>query len=162
MKTAFTGHRPDKLGGYGIETSKKLVFFAREILKEYGVEHAIVGMALGWDISVAHACVLEGIPFTAAIPFEGQEIKWNQHDQKRYHMILAKAAEKVYVCMPGYAAWKLQRRNEWMVDNSESLIALWDGSYGGTANCITYCNSKGRDEINVWDKWVNYIEYMGV
>ena len=36
----------------------------------------ISGMALGWDQAVARATADLGIPWVAAITFEGQESKW--------------------------------------------------------------------------------------
>ncbi len=32
-----------------------------------------------------------------------------------------------------------------MVNNCDMLIAVWDGSDGGTANCVKYAQSKGVD-----------------
>ncbi len=37
-----------------------------------------------------------------------------------------------------------QRRNEFMVDASDALAAFFDGSPGGTANCVRYARSVGR------------------
>jgi uncharacterized phage-like protein YoqJ len=38
----------------------------------------------------------------------------------------------------------LQKRNEWMVDHCDLLIAVWDGSEGGTANCVRYARHHER------------------
>ena len=43
----------------------------------------------------------------------------------------------------GYAAWKMQKRNQFMVDHSNLLIAVWDGSSGGTSNCVAYAKKIG-------------------
>jgi uncharacterized phage-like protein YoqJ len=32
----------------------------------------------------------------------------------------------------------MQKRNEWMTDNSKYIIAVWDGTKGGTGNCVNY------------------------
>jgi uncharacterized phage-like protein YoqJ len=32
----------------------------------------------------------------------------------------------------------MQVRNEWMVDHCNDLLAVWDGSDGGTGNCVRY------------------------
>jgi len=36
-------------------------------------------------------------------------------------------------------------RSEWMVQNCDLLVAYWDGSDGGTGNCVKYAKSVGRD-----------------
>lgn len=71
-RIAFTGHRPDKLGGYSPEADRRLVAFARRLVvalqARYAPERFISGMALGWDMAVAEACASKGLPFIAAVP----------------------------------------------------------------------------------------------
>lgn len=81
----------------------------------------------------------------AAVPFIGQELKWPQVSQDRYKLLLAKARETVIVSPGGYAAWKMQKRNEFMVDHANLLVAVWDGSPGGTKNCYDFALSRGKD-----------------
>jgi len=104
------------------------------------VTAAISGMALGVDTYFVQVCLELGIPFTAAIPFVGQESKWLPIQQKLYQYLLARAAKIVYVCEPGYERWKMQARNEWIVDHSDHMIAVFDGSPGGTANAVLYAH----------------------
>jgi len=47
----------------------------------------------------------------------------------------------------------MQTRNIWMVDNCDLVLALWDGSDGGTGNCIKYANKIGKPIVNLWDKY---------
>ncbi len=89
----------------------------------------------------AEECIRLGIPFTAAVPFRGQENRWPDDTQNKYHRLLKRASEVVYVDEdPKYAAdnygAKLYLRNKWMVDRAGLVIAVWDGSEGGTANCV--------------------------
>jgi len=46
---------------------------------------------------------------------------------------------------PEYKASKMQKRNIWIVDNSDGLVAVWDGTPGGTANCVEYARNKSRE-----------------
>ena len=62
-------------------------------------------------------------------------------------------AEVVFVSEPGYAAWKMQVRNKWMVDNSDLVLALWNGTDGGTANCVRYAEKVGKPITNLWERW---------
>ena len=37
-----------------------------------------------------------------------------------------------------YTSAAMQVRNEWMADHCDVLLALWNGTPGGTANCLRY------------------------
>ena len=156
MIIAATGHRPDKLGGYDEKTRRALGGLATEYLHYERPELAISGMALGWDQAFAAAAVVLGIPFIAAIPFEGQERMWPNHSQIRYCRLLEHAARVEIIVerkLPFNIAGAMQTRNEWMVDNSIKLAALWDGSSGGTCNCIRYAEKTGVPYDNLWNRW---------
>jgi uncharacterized phage-like protein YoqJ len=95
-----------------------------------------------WAASIAHKL---HIPFLAAIPFEGQENAWPESSRKIYRILRKLATEEVIVSQGGYSADKMQVRNIWMVDNCDKLIAVWDGTKGGTGNCIEYAKSVKKD-----------------
>lgn len=149
MRVAFTGHRPDKLGGYVIPnpTYHKVVTQIHDQLVRLKPTQVISGMALGVDQWAAEIALDLDIPLLAAIPFKGQEATWPDDSKKKYHALLSKAAKVVAVCEPGYAAWKMFKRNEWMVDNCDLLIAVWDWSPGGTAGCIKYAQKVDRERL---------------
>jgi uncharacterized phage-like protein YoqJ len=52
---------------------------------------------------------------------------------------------------PGeYAAWKMQKRNEWMVDRCTALIAVYNSDQtGGTRNCVEYAKKVGRRIVTI-------------
>ena len=77
MIIAGTGHRPDKLGGYGLSQHTRLRAFAKSELKRSNPNRVISGMAAGWDLALADAAFILDIPFTAAVPFEGHDAMWN-------------------------------------------------------------------------------------
>jgi uncharacterized phage-like protein YoqJ len=146
---AFTGHRPDKLPnketGYTIP-NPTYIHVCREterLLKELNPTKCISGMAIGYDSYAAFVCIKLGIPFVAAIPFLGQEKRWVQKSKDQYKWLLSKAAEQVIVC-PEFSIAAFQRRNEWMVDNATDVIVCWDGSKGGTGNCVAYAEKVGK------------------
>lgn len=143
MIVAFTGHRPDKLGGYKLPnpTYIRVCQSLDQALRDLKPEKAISGMALGIDQWAANVCIKLSIPFIAAVPFEGQEKIWPEVSKRIYNNLIAKAAERVVVCEGSYSADKMQLRNEWMVDHCDLLIAVWDGSAGGTGNCVKYAES---------------------
>jgi uncharacterized phage-like protein YoqJ len=153
MICAATGHRPQKLGGFGSSIRLKLKELARQFLETTKPEKVITGMALGWDQAWAEAAVGLAIPFIAAVPFARQESTWPEPSQRLYRDLLVQAAETVIVLPGGYAPYKMQVRNEWMVDRADCVVALWDGTSGGTANCIAYANKTGKPIINLWSQW---------
>lgn len=138
MILAGTGHRPEKLGGYEPRARAELIRVAGFCLDHYKPRRVISGMALGFDQALALAALLRGIPLVACVPFAGQELRWPLESQQTYHAILAKADAVEVVCKPGYDAQKMQLRNIAMVEACTLLLACWDGTAGGTANCIRY------------------------
>lgn len=154
MIIAATGHRPPKLGGYGEDVRLALRKLAVTYLAAELPEQAISGMALGWDEAFAEGAVELGIPFIAAVPFEGHDSRWPPESRQRLARLLSKATT-IYVVsdIPGSRA--MQQRNEWMVDRAGKMCALWDGSFGGTFNCLRYAKKIGRPVDNLWPRWEN-------
>jgi uncharacterized phage-like protein YoqJ len=112
-------------------------------------------MALGWDQALAQASINLGIPFVAAIPCATQYKRWPVESQKYYHELLDQAMGEEIIGEK-YTPTCMQERNVWMVDNSDIVLALWNGSHGGTYYCIQYANSIDRTVINVWKSWIKY------
>lgn len=150
MIVAGTGHRPNKLGGYGTEARNRLVNLATDVLRKRQPQRVISGMALGWDQALAVAACALDLPWTAAVPFEGQERAWPESSQREYRELLSLADDVVVVSPGGYASWKMQRRNQWMVDHADLVLALWDGSPGGTGNCVDYVRRTNKPLLNYW------------
>lgn len=159
MIIAGTGHRPDKLGGYGLEVYNSLVGLARDWLlfldedPSVHVQAVISGMALGWDQALADAAIAAGIGLHAYIPFKGQESKWPLESRNNFNRIIGQATKVVECSEPGYAAWKMQHRNKRMVDDCDAVLALWNGSEGGTANCVAYAEKHRKPIINLWEQF---------
>lgn len=149
-----TGHRPEKLGGHGVEVAARLVKLAGEIIEERKPDVVISGMALGWDQALAVACMQMGVEWWAFVPFAGQEAVWPAKAKALYKELVGRAHHVRYVSEPGYAPWKMQARNVAMVDCSDEVLALWDGHQdGGTWNCVQYAMKKQRPIHNSWSKW---------
>lgn len=147
MNVAVTGHRPNKLGNDYALTSPLILRIGEEIktvLNLQSPNRCISGMALGVDTLFANISLDLGIPLTAAIPCTQQESRWPWQSRKVYKGILAHDLTTThYATSGGYTSVCMQLRNEWMVDNCGLLIAVWDGTSGGTANCVKYAKKKG-------------------
>jgi uncharacterized phage-like protein YoqJ len=149
---AFTGHRPDKIGGYNASAPKRI--WVREQIQaqlERGLaKHGeklwvITGGALGVDQDAAEIAHEMGIPFTVMIPCVEQEAMWPREAKQRYYQMLEVASEVVQVSDKTYAEDKfcMQRRNMEMIDCADIVIAVWDGSTGGTKNAVDYAEESG-------------------
>lgn len=153
MIVSITGHRPDKLGGYKIPnpTYSSVINGLNLAFDKLNPDFVITGMALGVDQWAAELCIKRNIKFIAAVPFQGQESRWPEHAQMKYFEIL-KRAHVTYCINPGsYSAMKMHLRNKWMVDSSDVLAAVWNGTSGGTASCISYAKT-----VNKKIFWVNF------
>jgi uncharacterized phage-like protein YoqJ len=140
---AATGHRPDKLGGYDYYNPQRV--WIREQMKkalvDLGATKTVSGMALGIDQDFAQVSIEMGLPFIAALPFLDQESRWPKSSQDYWWWLLERADDIVIVSPGEYSAAKMQIRNEWMVDNSNVLVGVWDGTPGGTGNCMNYAKT---------------------
>lgn len=137
----FTGHRPEKLRRSESEIKSDLHEAVLQAIR-CGKNIFVSGMARGVDIWAAEF-VLElkekGTPIklVCACPYNGFELNWAQDWKTRYRRVLSKAD---YVCFlhKKYNPACFQFRNEWMVDRSAEVIAVFNGKKSGTKNTIDY------------------------
>lgn len=145
---AVTGHRPDKIGGYRIPnpTYSAVIRNLRAWLLELKPSVVLTGMALGVDQWMAELCISMEIPFTACLPMDEEAFsnRWPPASKVKLRYLLTKAHQVIVISKGGFEMWKLQDRNEWMVDNCNLLLAVFNGTEGGTANCIGYAYSVNR------------------
>lgn len=109
---------------------------------EDGFVTFISGMARGVDIWAAEVVLRlrdEGKPIhlICASPFESFERSWSEDWMRQYNEILRRADIVKFVCK-GYSRACFQIRNEWMVDRSALVIAVYNGTLGGMKNTIDY------------------------
>lgn len=146
---AATGHRPSKLPT-DAESQVKVAY--RKALTQLKPDWFISGMAIGVDTWAAEVALELGIKLWAAVPFEGQERRWVPADQERFKSILARASKTTIVCQGTYDPKMFQKRNIFMVDNCTILLAYWDGTPGGTGNCVKYARKVNRNMTNLFEK----------
>lgn len=162
MILGTTGHRNgkiviDRFDGKNVYVKFRVRQLAIKYLKNYNPEVVFLGMAQGWDMIVAEACLHLGIPFVACIPFEGQEAKWAQADQERYHELLALASDIHITESDAPKKKRYLERNEFIVNNSDMMLAFWNGeSDGGTAHCVNFAFQNNVKVVNLWGTWEKY------
>ena len=172
LRISFTGHRPNKLGGYQWgnkiqkKVSKEIEKNILEIIKKTKEKEIVFysGGAIGVDqiaFEIVDGLFLDEnitIKNNMAIPFKDQDRLWRINDKERYKSQKERADNVIYVDTEKgykvsgteegkYDVRKMQKRNEYMVDNSDILIAVFDGSKSGTKNCIDYAKKNNKEII---------------
>lgn len=143
---AVTGHRPDKLGGYSNhEAHRAIRRHMRNFLLEAPEGELVLlsGGALGIDQFWIEVGLYLDLPIQVVIPFKGYDARWPESSQKTYKELLDKCWSVEYL-FNEYKPDAYQLRNQFLVDNSDALVAYWNGSSGGTANCIDYARKRKR------------------
>lgn len=155
LKICFTGHRPKGLPwGYN-ETKESCILFKNvmfSIIEKAivnGYTYFISGMALGIDMICAEI-VLElkkkykNVMLECAIPCLNQEKKWSSSKQERYKKILKKADVVHYVSEAEYTGTCMNERNNYMVNECDVVIAVWNGRPSGTGNSVKMARNNGK------------------
>lgn len=150
-----TGHRPKGFPfKYGIDKQKHTVYLQtleekiELAITEYGITNFISGMALGVDMDFAETILKlrNKYPITleCAIPCPNQTLKWNDKDKLRYDSILKRADETNFIS-ERYTPESMLKRNRYMVDKSELVIAVFNGiQKGGTWYTINYAKKENK------------------
>ena len=136
-----TGHRPQKLPEDAEARVRAVLRWALTELKPSGL---ISGMALGVDQWAADEAFALKVPVLAAIPCLGQDRFWSPESQQAYRARLAKVRAQHLITNAPYSPQVMQARNVWMVDQSQTVVAIFDGKPGGTANCVKYAITKRK------------------
>lgn len=145
----FTGHRPKNLPWGYKEKGVKFFIFKNKLKKiikqsiKAGYVYFISGMALGIDILCAEIILKlktkhYNIKLECAIPCKNQTEKWKTESIDRYNKILTLADKITYTSNSNYYNGCMQKRNKYMIDSSNLLIAVFNGSNGGTKQTIDY------------------------
>ena len=151
---AFTGHRPRRLP-FECNTSDTRYIQLKTALRDLSIGKIesenvvkfISGMALGVDMLAAEVVlelqsVYSEICLEAAIPCADQPVKWCVPQKERYHNILARCTQRT-VLQKEYTVDCMEKRNQYMIDHADFLIAVWDGKPSGTGKTVRYAMSKG-------------------
>ena len=151
-----TGHRPHGFRwNYYHQTGKPYQTYINvlsDVIEQYiisGFNYFISVGAIGVDIDFAE-CVLAlrkkypHIRLEISVPCVNQERKWKEQDKIRYRSIL-QLADQVEILSPSYTPWCMERRNQYMVNKAELVLAVWNTSTrGGTYNTIQYARKKQK------------------
>lgn len=148
MIVAGTGHRPKDI----LESSETVGLKTRVKLKKSPkIDTVITGMAEGFDIILGIEARDLGLKVIAARPWSGHYV--SEPWQELYDEIIDYASEVVVVTeadtYPGH--WCMHKRNEYMVDHADVVLAYWNGKEsGGTFACREYAKKKKKPVTNIY------------
>ncbi len=155
-RCCFTGHRPEKLGMPEWRLRLMLKKAIRQAVQD-GFTTYITGMAKGVDL-IAAEIVLNlrrrdsRLKLICALPHPDFGQHWDGGWTERFQRVLAAADLTRCVC-PGFSYNSYQIRNQWMVDHSSLVIAVFNGESGGTKNTLDYAEKTGVPCVIVNRTW---------
>ena len=139
---AFTGHRELSVG-FSMRLLKREI---ERLIKE-GVDTFYNGLAVGFDM-VACEVVLSlkkkynNIRLIACVPCLEQDKYYSQAEKKIYNKVLKKADEVIYVSKTLYYNGCMHKRNAYMCEKADILMAHLYKERGGTAYTVKFFKNK--------------------
>ena len=158
---AITGHRPSRFkwkyneANTGCKRLKKRLHDQFVILYEQGTRRFYVGGALGVDqwageilLRLKEQPGYGDIELVVALPFEGHDAGWDARNKSRLKFLVDHSTEVVTVgttAEPAAVCYK--KRNYYMVDHADCLLAVYDNDRSirsGTGMTVNYAKVKGK------------------
>ena len=154
---AFTGHRPETIPYIDDTDSDRYFHLEKAIWQEVhryinaGYNTFYCGAARGADMLCGEIILSEKetnhpeLKLVCAIPFKEQARGWGFMEKLQYRELLRRTDRIVQVC-DSYQRGCYHVRNRYMVDNSDVLIAIYNGEpKGGTAYTVNYAWKQGKE-----------------
>lgn len=151
---SFTGYRTKKLnscltGSLKKEDIRKCLIGRMIEMLDNGFMTFQCGMAIGCDLMFAEAAIelkqrySTLVRFVAVIPCLDHDKSWNDADRTLCREITEKADDVVLVSNSSYFDGCMAKRNRYLVETCDELIAVYDGQRGGTMQTVNYAKGKG-------------------
>ena len=156
-----TGHRPKgfpylyekdikKHKAYLKALEEKIKF----VITVYGLTNFISGMAMGVDLDFAEI-VLNlrdeqrfSVTLECAIPCPNQTLKWSAKEKVRYNAIL-EHADNMSTVSDVYSPDCMLKRNRYMVDKSDIVIAVFNGIQSGRTWYTVNYAKKNKKQVEL-------------
>ncbi len=155
----FTGYRPNKLPWGSNEADERCIALKTKLydiidaLYTAGIRHFICGMAQGADTYFCEQALKfraehDDITVEAAIPCEEQASKWSRSAKERYDRLIAECDYETLISKK-YTPDCMLRRNNYMVECSSVLVAVYDGKFGGTMQTVRQAQKQEIEIIQI-------------
>ncbi|MBQ9071417.1 MAG: DUF1273 family protein [Clostridia bacterium] len=154
INCSFTGHRI-------IENSLKEKLESRlsdaiEYVYREGCRNFYCGGALGFDTVAAKLLIKlrmkhRDMRLIIAVPCRDQSLKWTEPQRRMYDYILSSADEIIYTSEE-YTKDCMRRRNLYLVENCDVLIAYSGRQNSGSAQTVRMAEKLGKTVYNLYGK----------
>lgn len=124
-----TAHRPEKIAHDARRWAwDKIDACVRWLYDECGTRTFICGMARGGDLRFGAAAVKAGMSLWCYLPCEEQTKPWIDPGEIAEWWRLRQAGDKSHerIVADRYSAAAMYQRNEWMLQDADAVICLWD------------------------------------
>lgn len=161
---SFTGYRPGKLpfgDDYECEMARKLKSALMSVFEQFFLKNYncfLTGGAMGSDLLAADAIsemlksygkkASRSISFIC-LPCHNHIKNWSQKEKDYLERLLNNGNFAFYVSDRPYYKGCMQVRNEYMVDNSSAVVAVYDGKSGGTKNTLDYAEKMKKKIVTI-------------
>lgn len=154
---SFTGYRPSKLPILSDKDSEGYKWLYGQLkeeieeLIEKGVCFFQTGMAQGVDLLCAEIVIELQLKYNihlfAAIPCLNQTNGWSDEDKERYEFILGRCSGITNITDKEYTTGCMNKRNRFLVETAQYILAVYDGKKGGTMSTVNYAIKQKRTII---------------
>ena len=147
----FTGHRELPRGQELLALHSKLLAEIDRAVSD-GITVFFAGGAVGFDMLAAEAiaklqATYPALQLVLALPCRNHDKSWCDDDRDRLAEIITSGAQVIFVS-DEYTTTAMTKRNRFMVDNSELVIAYFDGNpRTGTGATVRYAANTGKKVI---------------
>jgi uncharacterized phage-like protein YoqJ len=160
MICAFTGPRPKNFH-FKYNEKHEDCYKIKELLRECilfaidaGYTHFVSGMAQGIDQWAAEIIIelreeFPNIKLESAVPCQGHSSSWPTDAQRRYNKILDQCDIITRVSRDKYNPYLMIKRDEYMVDKADLLIATYGGVGKGTKHTYDYALSNNKMVLEI-------------
>lgn len=149
---AFTGHRELPPNSLNIRKSlhNTLTYYIN-----MGYHTFLCGMAMGFDLLCGEEVVklkenYPNVRLVLCIPCTNQDYYFSAIDKKRYSFLIENCDDTIFISK-NCTKEAMLKRNRFMVDNCNLVIAYKARDFGGTAYTINYALRKGVEVVNIYD-----------
>lgn len=156
MVCCVTGHRSKGFPFEREELNYRYLFYIDMLRNEIGraiycgCDWFVTGMAEGADLDFAEIVIdfryeEYEVSLEAALPYPWKNPKRESEFSEKCDYVLQKCDKKTEVS-DHYFKGCMQKRNRYMVDKSDVIIAVWNGKHkGGTWDTIKYAREQGKE-----------------
>lgn len=157
LSCAITGHRPTRFKfkykeNYSLcKKIKKVMAEQFRLLYDKGVRRFYVGGALGVDMWAGELLLrlkeqvgFGDIELVVALPFDGHDACWDEWHKKQMAFIIKHSAQVLTIGNTD-SPENYKRRNYYMVDHADCLLAVYDNDRSirsGTGMTVNYASKK--------------------